>query len=128
MLLLSKALPLIMLLFCSSWHQETATSSALDDILIFVAMLSLPLSDFEYMHPVLSEVISFPVALSCRPITDGEIGCFLSHYKIWKDVVDRQLGAVMVIEDDAKFEPGFVRRLTSTLDEIEKLSLAWDLM
>ncbi|XP_065188003.1 procollagen galactosyltransferase 1-like [Sycon ciliatum] len=63
-----------------------------------------------------------------RPITDGEIGCFLSHYKVWKDVVDRNLGAVMVIEDDAKFEPGFNQRLIATLDEIEQLNLAWDLI
>ena len=63
-----------------------------------------------------------------RPITNGEIGCFLSHYNIWRDVIDNNYGAVMVIEDDAKFEPDFVRRLSATLDEIQNINLAWDLM
>ena len=27
-----------------------------------------------------------------RPITFGEIGCFLSHYNIWKDMIERVRG------------------------------------
>ena len=27
-----------------------------------------------------------------RPLTYGEIGCFMSHYNLWRETVDRYLG------------------------------------
>lgn len=42
-----------------------------------------------------------------RVMTLGEIGCFLSHYKIWERMVDEGLEEVLVLEDDIKFEPFF---------------------
>jgi len=38
-----------------------------------------------------------------RPMTMGEIGCFLSHYFIWKDMIDKGYKEIIVFEDDLRF-------------------------
>uniref|UniRef100_A0A915CSU5 Glycosyltransferase 25 family member n=1 Tax=Ditylenchus dipsaci TaxID=166011 RepID=A0A915CSU5_9BILA len=38
-----------------------------------------------------------------RPMKSGEIGCFLSHYKIWEQVVQNKWDRVIVLEDDVRF-------------------------
>ncbi|XP_062846901.1 procollagen galactosyltransferase 1 [Trichomycterus rosablanca] len=63
-----------------------------------------------------------------RPLTKGELGCFLSHYKIWKEIVDRGLKSSLVIEDDLRFEIFFKRRLQNLMSEVEKEGLDWDLI
>ncbi|WP_120500671.1 glycosyltransferase family 25 protein [Roseovarius sp. EL26] len=35
----------------------------------------------------------------------GEVGCFLSHRSIWQAIVDRDLDAGVVFEDDASLDP-----------------------
>jgi collagen beta-1,O-galactosyltransferase len=42
-----------------------------------------------------------------RPMTFGEIGCFMSHYNIWRDVIENDYEQVVVFEDDIRFEPFF---------------------
>ena len=37
-----------------------------------------------------------------RPLTYGEIGCFMSHYNIWQDMVARDLDTVLILEDDIR--------------------------
>ncbi|KAL2101587.1 hypothetical protein ACEWY4_003348 [Coilia grayii] len=63
-----------------------------------------------------------------RPLTKGELGCFLSHYNIWKEIVERGLGTSLVIEDDLRFEVFFKRRLQNLMMEIEREGLDWDLI
>uniref|UniRef100_A0A8C2KMG4 procollagen galactosyltransferase n=1 Tax=Cyprinus carpio TaxID=7962 RepID=A0A8C2KMG4_CYPCA len=63
-----------------------------------------------------------------RPLTKGELGCFLSHYNIWTEIVDRGLKASLVIEDDLRFEVFFKRRLQNLMEEIESQRLDWDLI
>lgn len=61
-----------------------------------------------------------------RPMKKGEIGCFLSHYKIWEDVVKNKLNKVIVFEDDIRFSKnatGILRRLVSDLDTTNE---EWD--
>ncbi|XP_055516084.1 procollagen galactosyltransferase 1 isoform X1 [Leucoraja erinacea] len=65
---------------------------------------------------------------SGRTLTKGEIGCFLSHYSIWKEVVDRKLNKAVVFEDDVRFEGHFKRKLTRLLSDIEDVALEWDLI
>src|SRR5690606_2074914 len=36
----------------------------------------------------------------------GEIACFLSHRQAWREIVDRNLDAGLVMEDDVGLEPG----------------------
>ncbi|KAG5279233.1 hypothetical protein AALO_G00075540 [Alosa alosa] len=63
-----------------------------------------------------------------RPLTKGELGCFLSHYNIWKEIVERGLRTSLVIEDDLRFEVFFKRRLQNLMMEIESEGLDWDLI
>ncbi|KTG46012.1 hypothetical protein cypCar_00013711 [Cyprinus carpio] len=77
-----------------------------------------------------------------RPLTRGELGCFLSHYNIWKEVwlvaqfvvlfpnliVDRGLKTSLVLEDDLRFEIFFKRRLQNLMSEVESEGLDWDLI
>uniref|UniRef100_A0A669BRX0 procollagen galactosyltransferase n=1 Tax=Oreochromis niloticus TaxID=8128 RepID=A0A669BRX0_ORENI len=63
-----------------------------------------------------------------RPLTKGELGCFLSHYNIWKEIVDRGLQTSLVIEDDLRFEVFFKRRLQALLQEVTSHKLDWDLI
>ncbi|XP_029491291.1 procollagen galactosyltransferase 1-like isoform X2 [Oncorhynchus nerka] len=63
-----------------------------------------------------------------RPLTKGELGCFLSHYNIWKEIAERGLKSSLVIEDDLRFEVFFKRRLMNLMSEVESQGLDWDLM
>ena len=61
-----------------------------------------------------------------RPLTFGEIGCFMSHYNIWKDMLEQNLNEIVVFEDDVRFEPFFKQKLTSVREELEHME--WDLV
>ncbi|XP_077134903.1 procollagen galactosyltransferase 2 [Ranitomeya variabilis] len=65
---------------------------------------------------------------SGRTLTRGEIGCFLSHYYVWKEVVDRGLEKTLVIEDDVRFEYQFRSKLVKLMNDIETVALDWDLI
>lgn len=38
-------------------------------------------------------------------LNKGEIGCFLSFRKVWKKIVDQELSAGLIFEDDASLDP-----------------------
>lgn len=61
-----------------------------------------------------------------RPLTFGEIGCFMSHYNVWKDVLDKGYNEVIVLEDDIRFEPFFKPKLRDLQAEVANLD--WDLI
>ncbi|XP_074835633.1 procollagen galactosyltransferase 1 isoform X2 [Carettochelys insculpta] len=63
-----------------------------------------------------------------RPLTKGELGCFLSHYKIWQEIVERRLAKSVVFEDDLRFEIFFKRRLMNLVYDLEEEELDWDLI
>ncbi|EGW08696.1 Glycosyltransferase 25 family member 2 [Cricetulus griseus] len=65
---------------------------------------------------------------SSRPLTRGEIGCFLSHFSVWKEVIDRELEKTLVIEDDVRFEHQFKKKLMKLMDDIDKAQLDWELI
>uniref|UniRef100_A0A2R9A299 Cerebral endothelial cell adhesion molecule n=1 Tax=Pan paniscus TaxID=9597 RepID=A0A2R9A299_PANPA len=65
---------------------------------------------------------------SGRTLTKGEVGCFLSHYSIWEEVVARGLARVLVFEDDVRFESNFRGRLERLTEDVEAEKLSWDLM
>ena len=43
-------------------------------------------------------------------MTKGEIGCALTHYNIWKKMVNEKLENVLILEDDAVFCNNFFDR------------------
>ncbi|KAF2364663.1 Glycosyl transferase family 25 [Trinorchestia longiramus] len=65
---------------------------------------------------------------SGRQMTYGEIGCFLSHYKVWQDVVKNGYRTVLLFEDDIRFEPFFREHLSSLMRHVEDIRLDWDLI
>ncbi|XP_066896709.1 inactive glycosyltransferase 25 family member 3 isoform X3 [Kogia breviceps] len=65
---------------------------------------------------------------SGRTLTKGEVGCFLSHYSVWEEVVARGLAQVVVFEDDVRFESNFKMRLERLMKEVEAEKLPWDLI
>ena len=60
-----------------------------------------------------------------RPLTPGEIGCFLSHVRCWKTIVDRQWPCALILEDD------FAPEVSTTADHLSSLvrhSESWDVI
>nr|CAH7758151.1 unnamed protein product [Callosobruchus chinensis] len=62
-----------------------------------------------------------------RPMKLGEIGCFLSHFNVWRDVVANKYKTVLILEDDIRFEPFFRTRVVALMNEVNKIP-NWDLV
>ena len=57
-------------------------------------------------------------------MTDGEVGCCMSHIRIWKKIVEEDIDVCLVVEDDAnKILPGFDLILSNLIDKLPK---DWD--
>jgi len=41
------------------------------------------------------------------PLSTNEIACFLSHRKVWREIIDQRLDAGLVLEDDVELTPDF---------------------
>ena len=46
-----------------------------------------------------------------KGMTRGEIGCSLSHYNIYKKIVDENIEYALILEDDAQLEPNLAKAL-----------------
>ena len=44
-----------------------------------------------------------------RPMGDGEIGCYLSHYRLWERIAAEEIPLAVVLEDDAQLESDFMQ-------------------
>ena len=49
----------------------------------------------------------------------SEVACFLSHRKAWAAIVDRQLDAGLIIEDDVEVDAGFAAQLKLAVDTVQ---------
>uniref|UniRef100_A0A336MPN9 CSON004334 protein n=1 Tax=Culicoides sonorensis TaxID=179676 RepID=A0A336MPN9_CULSO len=63
-----------------------------------------------------------------RPMTYGEIGCFMSHYYLWKKMLDEKLDLVLILEDDVKFEPYFRTRVHQLMEQAKNSGKQFDLL
>ena len=54
-----------------------------------------------------------------RPIKLGEIGCSLSHYKIWKRIVEEKIKFGIILEDDAVFSDDYNEKINEITKNIE---------
>eukprot|EP00435_Cladocopium_sp_Y103_P011321 s1700_g2.t4 len=59
-------------------------------------------------------------------LTTGEVGCFMSHFTIWHHMVQHQLPAALILEDDFDLQPDFASKLGSYLEEARGYD--WNLM
>lgn len=55
-------------------------------------------------------------------LSNGEVGCYLSHLRFWQIVVERKLPNAIVLEDDVICSPALAR----VADEIAALDLPFD--
>lgn len=62
-------------------------------------------------------------ALHARPLGPGEMGCFASHRRFWSLLVERDLAAAVVIEDDVTLAPTLVEAIETIAPEIDRLGL-----
>ncbi|XP_050389094.2 probable inactive glycosyltransferase 25 family member 3 isoform X2 [Patella vulgata] len=58
----------------------------------------------------------------------GEIGCFLSHYRIWEEMVSKNHKRIIIFEDDVRFESFFKSKLAKLMKEAKEFVPNWDLM
>lgn len=66
-------------------------------------------------HPLYSLI--YPFTLS-----QGEIGCFLSHKKVWQEIVDQDLTAGLIFEDDVHIDSNvFNKAVSLAIPHAEKL-------
>lgn len=61
-----------------------------------------------------------------RDIKAGEIACALSHYFVWRRIVDEEIGTAIILEDDVVFEPGALAVAETRLAELDTLMPDWD--
>jgi GR25 family glycosyltransferase involved in LPS biosynthesis len=59
----------------------------------------------------------------------GVIGCALSHYKIWNDLVlDNVYDSYLVFEDDIELCSNFMFKLNYVFDLVKYINLDWDII
>jgi len=51
-----------------------------------------------------------------RPMTPGEIGCALSHRRVWRIIIERNLAAALVLEEDAIIDGAFCSLLEAAVE------------
>ena len=68
------------------------------------------------------------IYITNRPMTFGEVGCFLSHYFIWLKIIAEDWEKILILEDDIDFEDNFRHDLIRTLREVENADPEWDLV
>ncbi|KAK6100611.1 Glycosyltransferase 25 (LPS biosynthesis protein) family protein [Brugia pahangi] len=63
-----------------------------------------------------------------RPMKAGEVGCFLSHYRIWQEVDEKKLDRVIIFEDDLRFVVNSTILLKELIEDIDSIEIEWDLI
>lgn len=61
-----------------------------------------------------------------RKLKRGEIGCYISHIKVWKEIIKTNTEYALILEDDAVFCSDFRNKLTSILKEVKNTK--WDML
>ena len=54
-----------------------------------------------------------------KNLNPGQIGCFLSHYYLWKKILDDNLDKLLILEDDCIFQGNFKERFIKLLSQID---------
>lgn len=69
------------------------------------------------------------VRLADGQLTPGMIGCYLSHYAIFKQIVEDQLPYAVIFEDDANIHPRiYSKKIQSIVEEDGTFPLDWDVI
>ena len=52
-------------------------------------------------------------------VNNKMVGCWQSHYTIWKNMVDNNIQKLLIFEDDCNFKENFVEKYNKTMDLIK---------
>ena len=61
-----------------------------------------------------------------RTVTRGEVGCFLSHYRIWESMAPDDI--YLILEDDVRFTTNFVTDISLIMKEAKTIPGGWDMI
>ena len=64
------------------------------------------------------------IDLTGQELLDGEIGCALSHKKIYQEIVDKKIPVALILEDDIVLNENF----PTLLENIDKFPKNWELV
>ena len=64
---------------------------------------------------------------SGNAITNGEIGCALSHYKMWEKIIINKYENVLILEDDIDINNNFENILENYYKQIKENNIKYDL-
>ena len=74
--------------------------------------------DFDVNHDWIDPILN-------TPLTKGEVGCFLSHWRIWEKCIARNQN-VLILEDDARVTENFdLEEIGNLLNTYDFLYLGW---
>lgn len=59
-----------------------------------------------------------------RPLRLGEIGCYMSHLKAWRTIVDRKISCALILEDDIVIDES----LAILMQDLGKASKSFDIV
>jgi GR25 family glycosyltransferase involved in LPS biosynthesis len=85
---------------------EAVDGGSLDDVCVYEWMQKKPL----------------------RTLSNGEMGCLLSHYTLWKRCVGGDASHMMIFEDDALFSNHFAERLRRCVRSVDFTSTPVDML
>ena len=58
-------------------------------------------------------------------LTKGAIGCYLSHVKIWENIIKTKQDKVLIFEDDARIPPNMLHAMNKIMKDIPE---DWDIV
>jgi len=72
----------------------------------------------------INELYNFADSSYHKHLTNGELGCYLSHVRAWQKIVDEQLDYAVILEDDILLQDD----IQQGLEAIKDIQQPWDLI
>ncbi|MGI9337349.1 MAG: glycosyltransferase family 25 protein [Gammaproteobacteria bacterium] len=70
------------------------------------------LNPSQYAHRL--QTREYFLKFGCQ-LTAGEIGCFMSHHNLWRQIADGKDDCALIVEDDATWDDDFAEVITRTI-------------
>eukprot|EP00873_Tetraselmis_striata_P005875 jgi/Tetstr1/426139/TSEL_016467.t1 len=65
----------------------------------------------------------------CRHLTFGDVGCSLSHLRLWEEAAGSSGPDILIVlEDDSRPLPGAFREICEQIEALERAGTAWDII
>lgn len=72
----------------------------------------------------IDELYNFADSSYHKHLTNGELGCYLSHVQVWQKIVDEHLDYAVILEDDILLQVDIQRGL----EAVKSIQQPWDLI